>query len=290
MNSTQEQRTANKKRKILLSVGALAFFTLVLAGSYSVLSKIKTEKTDQQASQEQFVGGAETSQQLQTECQKSALEISSGEDVDAAIAEYKKHVESCREVYFTVEKKSPEFRSEGMYPDLVVDIANFAARQDRSKALEFLKFAKTLGPWEFYMGPIVCDSKRVVDAVIESLSLPDEKICVKREHFKKQLLPELQNRNFAIFSKLLPNYKAAWLGLPDSDVGCPEKLSSLVSISRNATVGQVTAEEDHHSRESLDINVVFKSATEDKLIVQFAQVNECLELKAVLVPGLQSNE
>ena len=290
MNSSQEQKTADKKRKILLGVGALVFFALVLTGAYFALSKIKIEKTNQQASQEQFVGGAETSQQLQAECQKSAIEISSGSDVDAVIAEYKKHVESCREVYFTIEKKSSEFRNEGMYPDLVVDIANFAARTNRAKALEFLNFAKTIGSWEFYMGPVVCDSKRVVEAVIESLSLPDEKICIKRENFKKQLLPELQKRNFGIFSKLLPNYKAAWLGLPDSDVGCPEKLSSLIAISQNATAGQVTPEEDQHNFESLDINVVFKSATEDKLIVQFAQVNECLELKAVLVPGLQSNE
>ena len=141
------------------------------------------------------------------------------------------------------------------------------------------------------MGPIVCDSKRVVEAAIESLKLPDEKICIKRENFKKQLLPELQNRNFAIYSKLSPNFKAAWLGLPDSDVGCPEKLSSLILISQNATAaGQAAVAVDQHNLESLDISVVFKSATEDKLIVQFAQVNECLELKAVLVPGLQSNE
>ena len=290
MNSNQEQKEAEKRKKILLAAIAVVFFAVLVTGAYFLLSKIKNEKAVSQNSQEQFVGGAETSQQLQAECQKSALEISTNPNVDNAIAEYKKHVESCREVYFTIEKKSSEIRNEGMYPDLVVDIANLAAKKDKSKALEFLNFAKSIGTWEFYMGPVVCDSKRVVEAVIESLGLPDEKICIKRTNFKKDLLPALQNRNFEIFAKLLPNYKAAWLGLPDSDIGCTEKLSSLIKIAQNATAGTMAGEEEQRNLESQDVSVVFKSKTEDKLIVQFALINECLELKAVLVPGLQTNE
>ena len=290
MNSNQEQKEAEKRKKILLAAIAIVFFAVLVTGAYFLLNKIRNEKAVSQASQEQFVGGAETSQQLQAECQKSAIEISTNPNLDTAIAEYKKHVESCREVYFTIEKKSSEIRNEGMYPDLVVDIANLAAKKDKSKALEFLNFAKSIGTWEFYMGPVVCDSKRVVEAVIESLGLPDEKICIKRTNFKKDLLPALQNRNFEIFAKLLPNYKAAWLGLPDSDIGCPEKLSSLIKIAQNATAGTVAGEEDQRNLESQDVSVVFKSKTEDKLIVQFALINECLELKAVLVPGLQTNE
>jgi hypothetical protein len=290
VNSAQDQKAAEKKRKILFYVFGAILLAIVLTGAYFVLSRIKADKAKLQASQEQFVGGAETSQQLQAECQRSASEVSNASNIDEAIAEFKKHVESCREVYFAIEKKSPDLRNEGMYPDLVVDLANLAARNDKAKAMELLNFAKGIGSWEFYMGPVVCSSKSVLEAVIESLNLPNEKICVKRENFRKELLPELKNRNFGIFTKLLPNYKAAWLGLPDSDVGCPEKISSLMKIAQNAAAGSEATEEEQPNTETLDVNVVYKAKTEDKLIIQFAQVNDCLELKAVLVPGLQTNE
>lgn len=290
MNTNQGQKTLDKKRKILLGVFFAVFFALVLIAAYFILNKIKVETTGIQATQEQFVGGAETSQQLQSECQKSASEISTSTNIDSAIAEFKKRVEPCREVYFTIEKKSADFRNEGMYPDLVIDIARLAAKSDKSRAMELLNFVKALGSWEFYMGPVVCDSKAVVEAYQESLNLSDEKICFKKQEFKERLLVELKNKNFSILPKMLPNDKAAWLGLPDSDVGCPEKISNLVKVAQNATTGQVLPEEDQQNSESLDVSVVFKSKTEDKLIIQFSPVNDCLELKAVLVPGLQTNE
>lgn len=290
MGSEQEQNAAGKKRKILLGVLGAVFIVLIMAGAYYILAKIKVEKAGVTASQEQFVGGAESSQQLQSECQKSASEISASANFETAFAEFKKHAEGCREVYFTGDKKSPQFRNEGMYPDLAVDIAVAAAKSDKSKAMEVLTFAKNLGSWEFYMGPIVCDSKAVLDAYQESLNLPAEKICFKKQDYKKVLFTELKNKNFSVLPKTLPNDKAAWLGLPDADVGCPEKISTLVKLAQNATAGNTLIEEDQQNLESLDISVVYKSKTEDKLILQFSPVNDCLELKAVLVPGLQTNE
>lgn len=262
----------------------------MLTGAYYILNRIKTDSTAAQTGQEQFVGGAETSQQLQSECQKSATEIAISPNLENAVIEFKKHVEPCREVYFSVEKKSQDYRNEGMYPDLVIDLARGLAKADKPKALELLKFAKTLGAWEFNMGPVVCDSKAVVEAYEESLNLPDEKLCIKRAEFKTKLFEELKNKNFSILPKMLPNDKAAWLGVPDSDAGCPEKISSLVKISQNATTGNLSVEEDQQAQETQDLSVVFKSAAEDKLILQFGAQGDCLELKAALVPGLQSNE
>lgn len=292
MNTGADKNNAkfSKKRTIIIVVFSCIALVVVGAFSYKILSKIKNQEAALEASQEQFAGVAQIADSLQAECQRSADKIVTAADANAMIAEYKKNVENCREVYFALESKNI-FRGEGMYPDIVVDIAAFLTRTDKSKALEILNFAKDLDPWEFSMGPVVCNSKPVIEAYIESFKTDEEKICFKAAEYKEKLLPELQARNFSILSKSISAGRVASLGTPDSEIGCPQKISLITKLAQGATVGELKLEEEKiEGNENNELSFIFKAANEDKLILQFTPVNECLELQTLIVPNLQTNE
>lgn len=292
MNTNGDSNNAKNSRKKTITIVVVSCIALAAVGvfAYKTLSKIKNQEAAVEASQEQFAGVAQIAESLQAECQKSADRIVTATDANAMIAEYKKNVENCREVYFSLESKN-KFRGEGMYPDIVVDIAAFIARTDKSKALEVLNFAKTLDPWEFSMGPVVCNSKPVVEAYIESFNSSDDKVCIKSGEYKEKLLPELKARNFSILSKSLSSGRVASMGTPDSEIGCPEKISTITKLAQGATSGDLKLEEEKiEGNENNELSFIFKAANEDKLILQFTPVNDCLELQTLIVPNLQANE
>jgi hypothetical protein len=104
------------------------------------------------------------------------------------------------------------------------------------------------------------------------------------------LLPALKNKSFSDLSKMVANDRVVWLGLPESDVGCPEKFSSVLKIIQNSTAGGVSLEENRpENTESNSLSFLYKSKTEDKITLQFSVSNECLQLSSVLVAG-QANE
>lgn len=288
-NEASEEKNSRKKT-LLIAVFSCVALILVGLFAYKTLSKIKNQEVAADASQEQFAGVAQIADSLQAECQKSADKIVTATDPTIMIAEYKKNVESCREVYFSLESKN-KFRGEGMYPDIVVDIAAYLARTDKNKALEVLNFAKNLDAWEFSMGPVVCNSKPVIEAYIESFNSSDEKLCIKSSEYKQKLLPELKARNFSILSKSLSGGRVASLGTPDSEIGCPEKISTITKLAQGATSGDLRLEEEKiEGNENNELSFIFKAASEDKLILQFTPVNDCLELQTLIVPNLQTNE
>ncbi len=277
-------------KKAALGIAAIAVIASVGYFSYRTLAGIKAKEGQSESTQEQFAGGAQISEQLQLECQKSVEKISVLHDAQAMFSEYKKNVENCREVYFRAEKKS-KIRSEGTYPDIVVDIAALAARTDRTKALEILSFAKTINPWEFYMGPIVCNSLATIEAYFESLSLAENKICFKVSSDKEKLFTEIKNKNFSVLSKSLSNDRVVSVGSPESEEGCPEKISIITKLVQDAAVGNVeVSEEEVKNSENNAVNFVFKTKEEDKLILEFAAVNDCLQLHTVLLPDQPTNE
>jgi hypothetical protein len=291
MNAGSESNNT-KSRKKTVTIVVVSVLALALVGyfAYSTLTKIKTQQSSVDATQEQFVGAAQISETLQAECQKSADKIVSTKDVEVMIAEYKKNADNCREVYFSLESKN-KFRGEGMYPDIAVDIAFEIAKTNKDKALEILNFAKNLSQWEFSMGPVSCNSKSVIDAYIESYNAPSEKICFKTSEYKEKLFAELKNRNFSIFTTSRSQGQVASLGTPDSEVGCPEKIATIIKLAQSATTNDLKLEEEKiEGNENNDVSFIYKTASEDKLILQFTPINDCLELQSVFVPNLQTNE
>ena len=291
MRAEDNQRKTSKKKLILLSIIGLVGFALVIMGSVIILSKIKN-RTSVASTQEQFVGQAQSSDQLQLECQNSANELIQNEDLKHAFDEYKKHAENCREVYVATSNESRNYRSEGMYPDLVEDLIKRAQVENKSLALDILKFAKELPAWEFYQGPIVCPSAKVLEAWEELLKSSAEKVCYKTTEFQDKVVGQLKDKNFLVLELLQSPSSVAWLGSPESDTGCPEKLSSIIKISQNATAGAVQIKDLQRVTEQNILSVVFAANTEsDKLILEFApQEDGCVKFESALVPNFQTNE
>jgi hypothetical protein len=280
----------SKKKTVVLAMTSVLALALVGYFAYSTLSKIKAQQSSTEPAQEQFVGTAQISETLQAECQKSVEKIATTQDVEVMFSEYKKNADNCREVYFSLESKN-RFRGEGMYPDIAVDIAAEIAKINIGKALEILNFAKELSPWEFSMGPVSCNSKSVMEAYIESYNSASEKICFKVSEYKEKLFTELKNRNFSIFTATQSLGQVASLGTPDSEVGCPEKTSTIVKLAQSATSKDLKLEEEKiEGSENNGVSFIYKTSTEDKLILQFTPISECLELQSVFIPNLQTNE
>lgn len=273
-----------------MMAAAIGAITAVGYFSYYTLSGLKAQDGQIEITQEQYAGGAQISEQLQLECQKSVEKIAKLSDVQKMFNEYKLNVENCREVYFTMEKTAG-IRNEGTYPDIIVDIAALAARTDKIKALEFLTYAKTISPWEFYMGPIVCNSLATIEAYFESLSLDENKLCFKATSDKEKLFSEIKNRNFSVLSKSLNNDRVVSVGSPESEEGCPEKISTITKLVQEAASGNVEVNEEQiKNSETAAVNFVFKTKDEDKVILEFAAVNDCLQLHTILLPDQPTNE
>lgn len=271
---------------ILACLGVIFVVTV----SYKTLSKLKEQELIRENAQEQFAGIAQVSEQLQAECQKSAEKISSMTDAALMFEEYKQKAENCREAFFALEKKS-QIRNEGLYPDLIVDIAILASKNNRAQAIDMLTFAKSLNSWEFYMGPVVCNSKGTIEAYLESLNSPDNKICFNPAEDKEKLFSEIKKKNFSILSQGLSSGRVVTIGSPESEVGCPEKISAITKIVQDAAAGQLALEEEQiKNSDSGTTNLIFKTKTEDKIILVFAVAEGCLQLQSVLIPNLQTNE
>ena len=276
----------------LMTLAAIAVFAVISTAGFMYLSKIKGQTPGSEAApgnQEQFAGQAETSQQLQTECQNSAMEISKSAELRAAVDEYKKHVDSCREVYFTIEEKS-QYRNEGMYPDLGVDLLVKLAASDRAQAVSFLDYLKKMQPWQYYMGPIVCDSQNVLSAYEEAIKVSDNKQCVKFAEFNDKIYNELKNKNFSVLASTLATDQVAWLGSANADLGCPEKISSIIKAVQGS-IGSSQIRPLEQKQESTGLNVIFRNnAEEDNVVLEFGEVNGCFQLKSAAVAGVQVNE
>jgi hypothetical protein len=289
VNPDVEERQKDKKKMAIMALIAVLVFAGVSTAGFMFLSKMKSKEAEASASQEQFAGQAETSQQLQSECQSSANVIAKSTDIHAAIEEFKKHVDSCREVYFTGEEKT-EFRNEGMYPDLSVDLLTKLASTDKAQAVEFLSYLKKLQPWQYYMGPVVCDSQSILNAYEESIKSAEQKTCVKPEEFNDKIYNSLKNKNFSVLSSTLVNNQVAWLGAANSDLGCPERISAIVKAVESA-VGSSQIRPPEQKQESTSMNVIFRNgAEEDSVVLEFGDVKGCLELRSATVSGLQVNE
>ena len=286
MDNTSEEQ-AEKKKKIIFAATAVIAVLIVVGISYVTLSKIKNNQTDSpDLSQEQFQTAPELSTALQSECQASAQKIAKLNNILELEHEFKNHAEPCREVFFAIEDDS-QFRKEGMYADLAVDLAHFALKESKDKALEILKFAKSLKPWEFYLGPVSCDSHHVMDAYLESINLPSEKLCIKLSDYTEKLVPELRNKKFNLLKSMLSNAEVVWLGQPESDVGCPEKISAIIDLATKLSSGNLTVDQTKQSEaDSPDLVLSLKTDGDEKLALVFRPENECLQIRSLLVPNL----
>ncbi len=290
MQPNDEQNPKSRKRQIIFATASISAIAIVGTIAYFSLSKIRGSQTVDTMTQEQFEGAPTISSQLQSDCQQSAIKISEMTNADNMNAEFRANVENCKDVYFVIDHQT-QFRREGMYPDLSVDLAHFMGKTDKAKALDLLKFAREMKPWEFYLGPVTCDSQHVLDAYIESFVLPEDKICFGEADLKTTLLSEMQKKNFDILPKLLANNEVVWMGMPDSDVGCPEKISSIIKTVKNLSEGSDQIEPAQTVEgDTNKVNIVVKAGGQDKVTLVFSPLNNCLQINSILVPNLEVSE
>lgn len=300
--STQppEKAPENKKKSRLAIIAASVGLLLTAIVTYKAMLKIKEQQLVENSGQEQFAGTVQVSEQLQAECQASAEKITSysgssvgATDIAKMFAEYRQNAENCREVYFSIEKKA-QFRSEGTYPDLIVDIALLAAKTNKTEAIEMLNFAKNISPWEFYMGPVICNSKTTIEAYLESLNSVGEKICFNPDTDREKLSSEIKNKKFSVLAASLQGDRVVSLALMNSEIGCPEKISNITKIIEKASSDKLSIEEEKPTSPggsaAQSLNFVFKTDTESKLVLEFAAIDNCLQLQSVLIPEQQVNE
>lgn len=287
----QKEKSGQKKKNQIIFVIS-SFSALIVVGfvAFFALSKIKENKDSAAGmSQDQFEGEVQISSQLQAECQSSAVKISKMQDASAMEAEYRKNAENCKDVYFALEAEA-SIRKEGMYADIVVDIAKKLAAVDKVKAIEVLKFAREIKTWDFYLGPTSCESNQVLDAYLEALSSTDEKTCVASSEIQSKLVPELTAKNFNYLSKISPQNEVVWLGAPESDLGCPEKVSSILDILKKLTTGAVSAETAPSENDNNQVNVSLKLSDKETITLVLQGEQNCLRLNSVLIPNPETSE
>jgi len=285
-----EKKGQKKKNQIIFVISSFSALIIVGVIAFFALSKIKENKDIAAGmSQDQFEGEVQISSQLQAECQSSAAKISKMQDPAAMETEYRQNAENCKDVYFALDVESV-IRKEGMYADIVVDIAKKLATTDKAKAVDLLKFAREIKTWDFYLGPTSCESQQVLDAYIESFSSTDEKICVASTDIQSKLIPELVAKNFALLSKISPPNEVVWLGAPESDLGCPEKISSILEILKKLTTGSVGAEVAPSENDGSQVNVSLKLSDKETITLVLQGEQSCLKLNSVLIPNPETTE
>ena len=285
-----EKKGQKKKNQIIFVISSFSALIIVGVIAFFALSKIKENKDIAAGmSQDQFEGEVQISSQLQAECQSSAAKISKMQDPAAMETEYRQNAENCKDVYFALDVESV-IRKEGMYADIVVDIAKKLATTDKAKAVDLLKFAREIKTWDFYLGPTSCESQQVLDAYIESFSSTDEKICVASTDIQSKLIPELVATNFALLSKISPPNEVVWLGAPESDLGCPEKISSILEILKKLTTGSVGAEVAPSENDGSQVNVSLKLSDKETITLVLQGEQSCLKLNSVLIPNPETTE
>lgn len=284
----QKTNPAAKRKTLIFAVAAVVAVALVSAIAFVTLSKVKNQQENSAVlSQEQFQAAPELSAALQSECQESAAKLAALKSSEDLEAEFKSHVGNCREVYFSIEAESP-FRKEGMYADLAVDLSHYFLKENKDKAMAMMNFAKSLKPWEFYLGPVSCDSHHVLDAYIESLNLSSDKTCVSMAQYKEKLIPDLQNKNFNVLKSMLSNLDVVWMGQPESDVGCPEKISSVIELLNKLLPAAVTIEDPKTDEtDPLQLSLALKNSGVEKVVLVFRSENQCLQIRSLLVPNLE---
>lgn len=287
----QEKKAQKKKNQIVFVICSFVALLVVGVIAFFALSKIKESK-DLAAgmSQDQFEGEVQISSQLQAECQNSAMKISKMQDLATMESEYRQHAENCKDVYFALDHES-SIRKEGMYADIVVDIAKQLASTDKIKALEILKFAREIKTWDFYLGPTSCESQQVLDAYIEAFSSTEEKVCLSAEEVQSKINPEIAAKNFSFLSKLAPQNEVVWLGAPESDLGCPEKVSAVAEIIKKMASGPIAVESSASpNSENNQTNVTIKLSDKETITLILQNEQNCLRLNSVLIPNPEVSE
>ena len=91
---------------------------------------------------------------------------------------------------------------------------------------------------------------------------------------------------------MIPPNEVVWMGMPESDSGCPEKISSVNQILKKLTAGSISLDETQEAKldENNNFNLNVKLSDKENLTFLFNNENECLKLSSVLVPNLEVSE
>lgn len=288
----QEKQAIRKQNRFLLLLFGVIVPVVTIGGFFIYLKLSQSTiapDNSATASQESFSGSPQLSAQLQSECQQSAEKLVkvAQSSVARAAAEYSAQIDKCREVSFALPDREG-FRAEGNYPDLILDLARLLYKSEPAQARQLLVDAKNLPNWEYVSGPLACDSSRVLDAYIESMSTSaEEKKCVNDAHFESELMTSLRSGRFETLINATQNTEVVQLGAAEAGVGCPAPASELVKLLRGLSSGTVLTENKAAGASRV---LVFRAQEEDKVVLEFRAVDSCYYLESVFISGLQQND
>lgn len=287
----QEKKGQKRKSQIIFVLSSLAALIVVGYIGYFTLVKLQDRKnSDGGLLQEQFEGDPQFSSQLQIECQNSAVKIAKSQDVGFMESEFRQNLENCKDTSISIDFQS-FVRPEGNYGDIVVDIAKQLVETDKNKAIDLLKYARDMKTWDFYLGPTSCESQHVLDAYVEAFSVTDEKTCVATTDVQSKVVPQIVSKNFSYLAQIVPQNEVVWLGAPESELGCPEKISAVVEILKKLTTGTMDVDSAPvENTESSQINVNIKLSDKDTVTLVLQGEQQCLKLSSVLVPNPEVTE
>ena len=85
--------------------------------------------------------------------------------------------------------------------------------------------------------------------------------------------------------------EVVWLGMPESDVGCPEKISSVIQILKKLTPGPISVDSAATElNENNQLNLNIKLSDKENITFVLSSEQGCLKLNSVLVPNLETSE
>ena len=74
-------------------------------------------------------------------------------------------------------------------------------------------------------------------------------------------------------------------------MGCPEKISKIIEVTKKLTQGPIQIEEPKiDENNGTDFYISIKANNIEKVALVFRPENECLQLRSILVPNLEISE
>lgn len=282
MDNEKNSQSRFGNKKIVISLGAGLVLLIVIA---LIIKNSRSFSGSQIVNQEAFQGPAELSAAVLNACQESAEKIVKSESCENKKNEYLQNVEGCAQAYISVDNQPEAF--EGNYGDFAVSVAQcYQKSSQTTEARAFLELVAGKIAWDFYMGPVTCDSQSVLSAYIESFSDKNDFACYKQSDLNK-VLSELKNKNFGIVTKMLPPGSIGYQGVLEADVSCPESISSILkNIQKNLTTGFEITEPKMDSDNSDQIFVEFTRGGTRILNLHFKTLSDgCLKFESLLAPS-----
>lgn len=281
-----KKSTADKKSWSTTKKASVAFFsgaTIVIAMIY-FFNPSQLKYTSASPSQEFFQGPAELSAAVQNTCVEEAEKIIKTKNCEGMASLFFAQAENCLQVMVQVESDQKSF--EGYFADLSFEIESCYRLENKTpEAIEFLKNLNKTYQWDVYMGPVSCDSKSVIAARLDSYVDKTFK-CFKKNQVP-ELIQEMKSKNFSVLKSLVPVGGIVHQGVLETDVSCPEPLSSMIkTIEKNLSTGFDVSDQQKENASDTDLYLELTKQSQRVMNLHFKiRPDECLEFDGLLAPS-----